>query len=89
MSYRPWEESAQDAETPNPVTATKPPRHAGAGQDYLDAEISECQYDSNEPHCKKKRSLVYKQKRERYLTVYVGYGLQVNSLKSKRSSYGL
>ncbi len=42
MSHRPWEESAPDPETPNPVTPIKPPRNAGAGQDNPDAEISEC-----------------------------------------------
>jgi hypothetical protein len=53
MSHRPWEESAADPETPNPVTPTKPPRNAGAGQDNPDAEISECQFDSDE-QCRKK-----------------------------------
>jgi hypothetical protein len=48
MSHRPWEESAQYPETPNPVTPTKPPCNAGAGQDNPDAEISECQLDSDE-----------------------------------------
>ncbi len=40
---RPWEESAQDPETPNPVTPTKPPHNAGAGHYNQDAENSECQ----------------------------------------------
>jgi hypothetical protein len=53
MSCRPWEELVQDPEMHNRVTPTKPPRNAGAGQDYYpDAENSECQYDSNDPHLK-------------------------------------
>ncbi len=71
MSHRPWEESAQDPETPNPVTPTKPPRNAGAGQDNSDAENSECQYDSDEPFRKKKKTRVETKKREQHLIVYV------------------
>ncbi len=71
MSCRPWEESAPDPETPNPVTPTNPPRNAGAGQDNQDAEISECQYDSNEPFRKKKKMRVETKKWERHLIVYV------------------
>jgi hypothetical protein len=56
MPRRPWEESAQDPETPNPVTPTKPQHNAGAGQDNPDADNSECQYDSDEPHRKKKKT---------------------------------
>ena len=71
MSHRPWEESAPDPETPNPVTPTKPQRNAGAGQDNPDAEISECQYDSDEPFRKKRKSRTETKKRERHLIVYV------------------
>ena len=71
MSCRPLEESAPDPETSNPVTPTKPPRNAGAGQDNSDAEISECQYDSDEPFRKKKKTRVETKKRERHLIVYV------------------
>jgi hypothetical protein len=71
MSCRPWEEFAPDPETPNPVTPTKPPHNAGAGQDNPDAEISECQYDSDESFRKKKKMLVETKKRERHLIVYV------------------
>jgi hypothetical protein len=71
MSCRPWEESAPDPKTPNPVTPTKPPRNAGAGQDNPDAEISECQYDSDEPFRKKKKTRVETKKQERHLIVYV------------------
>jgi hypothetical protein len=38
MSCRPLKESAQDPETPNPVTPTKPPRNAGACHCNQDAE---------------------------------------------------
>jgi hypothetical protein len=69
MSYRPWEESAPDPETPNPVTPIKPQRNAGAGQDNPDAQNSECQYDSGEPHRKKKKTRVETKKRERHLIV--------------------
>jgi hypothetical protein len=43
MSCRPWEESVQDPETPNPVTPTKSLRNAGAGHFNQDVENSECQ----------------------------------------------
>ncbi len=55
----------------NPVTPTKPPRNAGAGQDNPDAQNSECQYDSDEPQRKKKEAQVETKKRERHLIVYV------------------
>ncbi len=71
MSYRPWEESAPDPETPNPVMPTKPPRKAGAGQDNQDAENSECQYDSYEPFRKKKKTQTETKERDRHLIVYV------------------
>ncbi len=71
MSYRPWEESAPDPETPYPVTPTKLPRNAGAGQDNQDAENSECHYDSDEPFRKKKKTQTATKKRERHLIVYV------------------
>ncbi len=73
MSCRPWEESAPDSdpETPNPVTPTKLPRNAWAGQDNPDAENSECQYDSDEPFRKIKKTRVEIKKRERHLIVYV------------------
>jgi hypothetical protein len=71
MSCRPWEESAQDPETPNPVTPTKPPRNAMAGENNSDTENSECQSDSDEPFRKKMRIRVDKQKREWHLIVYV------------------
>jgi hypothetical protein len=71
MSYRLWEESAPDPETLNPVTPTKPLRNAGAGQDNLDAENSECQYDSDELFRKHKKKRVETKKRERHMIVYV------------------
>ena len=71
MSYRPWEESAPDTETPIPVTPTKPPRNAGAGQDGPDAENSECEYDSDEPRRKKRKPRTETKKRERRLITYV------------------
>jgi hypothetical protein len=71
MSCRPWEESAPDPETPNPVTPTKPPRNAGVGQDNPDAKYSECQYDSDEPLRKKKKTRTETKKREQHLIVYV------------------
>ncbi len=71
MSHRPWGESAPDPEKPNPVTPTKLPRNAGAGQDNPDAEISECQYESDEPFRKKRKSRTETKKRERHLIVYV------------------
>jgi hypothetical protein len=71
MSHRPWEESAPDPETPNPVTPTKPQRNTGAGQDNPDAEIPECQYDSDELFRKKKKKRTETKKRERHLIVYV------------------
>ncbi len=71
MSCWPWEESEQDPETPNPVTPTKAQRNAGASQDNPDAENSECQYDSDEPLCKKKKTLVETKKCEQHLIVYV------------------
>jgi hypothetical protein len=43
MSCRPLEEFAQDPETPNPFTPTKPPRNAGVCHYNLDAENLECQ----------------------------------------------
>ncbi len=60
-----------DPETPNPVTPTKLPRNAGAGQDYLDAKNSEYQYDSYEPFNKKKKTQTETKKREQHLVVYV------------------
>ncbi len=60
-----------DPETPNPVTPTKPPRNARAGHDNPDAEISECQHDSDEPFRKKKKTQTEIKKRERHLIVYV------------------
>jgi hypothetical protein len=45
-----------DPETPNPVTPTKQQRNAGAGQDDPDAENLECQYDSDEPFRKKRKT---------------------------------
>jgi hypothetical protein len=71
MSYLPCENSAQDPETPNPVTPTKPPRNAGASQDNPDADNSECQYDSYEPRRKQKKRRVETKKRDRHLIVYV------------------
>jgi hypothetical protein len=71
MSHQPWEKSAPDPETPNPVTPTKPPRNAGAGQDNQDAQNSEFQYDSDELFRKKKKKRVETKKRERHLIVYV------------------
>jgi hypothetical protein len=74
MSYRPWvawEESAQGPETPNPFTPTKQPCNAGAGHYNLDAENSECQYDSDEPRRKQKKKRVKTKKLERHLIVYV------------------
>ncbi len=71
MSHRPWEESAPDPETPNPVRPTKLPRNAGAGQDNPEAEISECQYDFDELVRKKRKSRTETKKRERHLIVYV------------------
>jgi hypothetical protein len=71
MSCRPWEESAPDPETPNPVTPTKLPLNARAGQDNQDAEILECQYDSDEPVRKKKKTRTETKKLERHLNVYV------------------
>jgi hypothetical protein len=66
-----WEESAQDHETPNPVTPTKSPCNAGGGQDNSDAENLECQYDSDELFRKQKKMRVETKKRERHLIVYV------------------
>jgi hypothetical protein len=43
MSCRPLEESAQDPESPNPVTPTQPPRSAGACHYNPDAKNLECQ----------------------------------------------
>jgi hypothetical protein len=54
-------------ETPYPVTPTKLPHNAGGGQDNPDAENSECQYESDEPHSKKKKTRVETKK----LIVYV------------------
>jgi hypothetical protein len=71
MSCRPWEESVPDPETPNPVTPTKPPRNAWAGQDNPDAENLECQYDSDEPFLKKRKTLTETKKLEWHLIVYV------------------
>jgi hypothetical protein len=71
MSCRPWEESSPDPETPNPVTPTKPPRNAEAGQDNPDVKSSECQYDSNEPFRKKRKSRTETKKRELHLIVYL------------------
>ncbi len=74
MPHRLWEESAQDAETPNPGTPTKPPLNAGAaraGHASLDAYNSECQYDSYEPHSKQKWWRRDTKKRERRLIFYV------------------
>ena len=71
MSHRPWEESAPDPETPNPVTPAKPQRNAGAGQDNPDAEISECQYDSYEQCRKKRKPRTETKKRDRHLITYV------------------
>ncbi len=51
-----WEEPAQDHETPNQLTPTKPLLNARAGQDNPDAKNLECQYDSDEPHRKKKKT---------------------------------
>jgi hypothetical protein len=70
-SERPWEESAPDPQTPNPVTPSKPPLNAGAGHYNPDAENSNCQYDSNEPRRKQKKKRVETKKRERHLIVYV------------------
>jgi hypothetical protein len=67
MSHRPWEESAPDPETPNPITPTKSPRNAGAGKDNPDAESLECQCD--ELFRKKKKKRVETKKRERHLIV--------------------
>jgi hypothetical protein len=71
MSYRPWEESAPDPETPHPITPTKPQHNARASHCNQHAEISECQYDSDEPFRKHKKKLVETKKRERHLIVYV------------------
>jgi hypothetical protein len=71
MPHRPWEESAQDPETPNPVTPTKPQRNAGASHDNPDAQNSTCQYDSNEPPSKKKRTRKETKKQERHLILYM------------------
>jgi hypothetical protein len=71
MSYRPWEESALDPETPHPITPTKPQHNAWAGHYNPDAENSECQYDSDEPFRMDKKKRVETKKRERHLIVYV------------------
>jgi hypothetical protein len=71
VSYQPWEESAQDPETPNLVTPTKPQRNARAGHYNPDAENSECQYNSDEPRRKQKKKRVETKKQERHLIVYV------------------
>ena len=71
MSHRAWEDSAPDPETPIPVTPTKPPCNAGAGHDSQDAENSECEDFSDDPHRKKKRTRKETKKRERHLIVYV------------------
>ncbi len=71
MFCRPWEESAPDHETSNPVTPTKPPRNARAGQDNPDAENSECQYNSDELFRKHKKKRVETKKRGRHLIVYM------------------
>jgi hypothetical protein len=71
MSHRQLGESAPDPEKPNPVTPTKPPRNAGAGQDNPDAENLECQYGSDELFRKHKKKRVETKKRELHLIVYV------------------
>jgi hypothetical protein len=71
MSFLPWEESAPDPETPNPVTPIRPPRNAGAGHYNPDAEYSECQYDSDELRRKHKKKRVETKKQEWHLIVYV------------------
>ncbi len=71
MPYRPWEESAQDHETPNSITPTKLQHNAGACHDDPDAKNSECQYDSDEPPRQQKKKLVETKKRELHLIVYV------------------
>ncbi len=57
-------------EQPYPVTLTKLQHKAGAGHDNSDAEKLECQSNSDEPFCKKKRRLVDKQNSELY---FVGH----------------
>jgi len=71
MSYRPWEDSAPVTEMPIPVTPTKPLGNAGAGHDSPDAENSECEYDSNEPRSKKKKTRKETNNIELHLIVYV------------------
>ncbi len=71
MPHRPWKESAQDPETPNPVTPTKPQCNAGASHYNPDAENSACQYGSDEPPCKKTRTGNETKKLERQWIVYV------------------
>ncbi len=69
MSYRPWEESEPDPETPHQITPTKPQHNARAGHYNPDAESLEFQYYSDEPFRKHKKKLVETKKRERHLIV--------------------
>jgi hypothetical protein len=67
MSCRPWEESAPDPETPNPVTPTKLP---GAAKTIRMPKFRNV-YDFDEPFRKKKKTRTETKKRERHLIVYV------------------